>query len=118
MTLTRNIALLAFALLFAAFLPFHHGWADYDQEKVLDYTGTVQVATFENPHATALVRDKDKTWTVVLAPVSRLQERGVTIAMLKKGTSLRVVGYPHREIKDEMRAERIYIDGKKYELRR
>lgn len=118
MKVTRNIVLAGLLLLLAAFQPFHHGWADYDQEKVLDYTGTVQMATFENPHAIAKVKDKDKTWTVVLAPVSRLQERGVTAAMLKKGTSLRVVGYPHREIKDEMRAERIYINGSKYELRR
>jgi hypothetical protein len=118
MKVTRNIALLGLLLFFAAFLPFHHGWADYDQSKVLDYTGTVQMATFENPHAIAKVKDKDKTWTVVLAPVSRLQERGVTADMMKKGTSVRVVGYPHREIKEEMRAERIYINGSKYELRR
>jgi hypothetical protein len=37
--------------------------------------------------------------------------------MIKKGSSLRVVGYPHKEIKDEMRAERIYVGDKKFELR-
>jgi hypothetical protein len=118
MILSRNLAFVLLLLLSAAFLPFHHGWADYDQETVLDYTGTIQLATYENPHAIAKVTDKKKVWSVVLAPVSRLQERGVTADMLKKGTSVRVVGYPHREIKNEMRAERIYLDGNKYELRR
>ena len=95
----------------------HHGWANYDQKKVLDYTGTIEESTYENPHATIRARNKDKVWTVVLAPVSRMQTRGVKADMLKKGGSLRIVGYPHKEVKDEMRAERIFIDGQKYELR-
>jgi hypothetical protein len=118
MNLLRNLAFVLLFLFSAAFLPFHHGWADYDQDKVLDFTGIIQQSTYENPHAIAKVTDKKKTWTVVLAPVSRLQERGVSADMLKKGTSVRVVGYPHREIKDELRAERIFIAGKKFELRR
>ena len=119
MNLLRNLSFVMLFLLGTAFLPFHHGWANYDQDKALDYTGTIQQSTYENPHAIAKVTDnKKKVWTVVLAPVSRLQERGVAADMLKKGTSVRVVGYPHREIKDEMRAERIFINGNKYELRR
>jgi hypothetical protein len=118
MNLARNLAFVLLFLLSVAFIPFHHGWADYDQNTVLDFTGTIQQSTYENPHAIAKVSDKKKTWNVVLAPVSRLQERGVSADMLKKGTSVRVVGYPHREIKDEMRAERIFINGNKYELRR
>ena len=118
MNLPKIFALVVFAWLCAAFVPFHHGWADYDQNTVLDYTGTIQQVTYENPHALLRVSDKKKVWTVVLAPISRMQERGVSADMLKKGTSVRVVGYPHREIKDEMRAERIFIDGNKYEMRR
>ncbi|MFC5410810.1 DUF6152 family protein [Larkinella bovis] len=105
-------------LLSAAFAPLHHGWGDYDQTKVLDYTGIIEESKYENPHATARVKDKDKTWLVYLAPTSRMQERGVTASMLKKGTSLRIVGYPHKTVKTEMRAERIFIDGTKYEMRR
>jgi hypothetical protein len=106
-----------FVLAAFAFRPLHHGWANYDQNKVLDYTGTVEEFTFENPHATAKVNDKKKTWFVVLAPTSRMESRGVPVDKLKKGSSIRVVGYPHKEIKDEMRAERIFVDGNKYELR-
>ena len=96
----------------------HHGWANYDRGKPLDFTGTVESVVYENPHAMAKVKVDKKIWTVVLAPTSRMLERGVKSEMLKKGTSVRVVGYPHREIKEEMRAERIFIQNKKYELRR
>lgn len=100
-----------------AFTPLHHGWANYDQTKVLDYTGTIEAFKFENPHATARVKDKDKIWFVILAPTSRMASRGVPDDKIKKGSKLRVVGYPHKEIKNEMRAERIFVDGKKFELR-
>lgn len=85
--------------------------------KVLDYTGVVQESTYENPHATARIKDKNKIWVVVLAPTTRMDARGLNAEMLAKGATIRVVGYPHKKIKDEMRAERIFIDGKKFELR-
>ena len=110
------IAAVAIVVAFA-FSPLHHGWANYDQKKTLDYTGTVEEFKFENPHASARVKDKNKTWLVILAPTSRMESRGVPADKIIKGASLRVVGYPHKEIKDEMRAERIYVDGVKYELR-
>jgi hypothetical protein len=117
MNFFKNIFLVAFVLFCTAFTMLHHGWSNYDQKKVLDYTGTIEESTFENPHSTARVKDKDKTWTVILAPPSRMDSRGAKAEMLKKGTSIRVVGYPHLSIEDEMRAERIFIDGNKYELR-
>lgn len=117
MDYAKNILTVTLFLACISFIPFHHGWADYDQNKVLDYTGTVQEFTFENPHALAKVKNKNKTWTVYLAPTSRMHDRGVPNDKLVKGSSLRVVGYPHKEVKDEMRAERIFIDGTKYELR-
>lgn len=113
----RLFAVAAAAVLFSSFVVFHHGWSNYDQSKTLDYTGTIESFTFENPHATAKVKHNDKTWLVVLAPTSRMESRGVPTNKMKKGSKLRVVGYPHKEIKDEMRAERIFVDGDKYELR-
>ena len=104
-------------LLAVSFRPFHHGWANYDQKKTLDYTGTVEEFKFENPHASARVKDGNKTWLVILAPTSRMISRGVPSDKIVKGSQLRVVGYPHKKIKDEMRAERIYVDNVKFELR-
>jgi hypothetical protein len=46
-----------------------------------------------------------------------MEARGVSAGMLKEGSTIRVVGYPHKKIKDEMRAERIFINDTKYELR-
>lgn len=113
----KKFAAISVLLCCLAFGVRHHGWSSYDQTKKLDYTGTIQESTYENPHATAKVKNKDKTWLVILAPVSRLEARGVSADMIKKGASIRVVGYPHKEEKDEMRAERIFIGDKKFELR-
>lgn len=111
------IIVFAIALPAVSFKSFHHGWANYDQTKTLDYTGTVEKFTFENPHASASVKDKDKTWMVILAPTSRMDSRGVPSKKIVKGSQLRVVGYPHKTVKNEMRAERIYVGDVKYELR-
>ncbi|THU30751.1 hypothetical protein FAM09_29565 [Niastella caeni] len=111
------LVVVSFVLLAVSFKPFHHGWANYNQKKVLDYTGIVEEFKFENPHATAKVKDKKKTWLVILAPTSRMESRGVPADKIVKGSKLRVVGYPHKSINDEMRAERIYVNNVKFELR-
>ena len=115
----KTIKSLPVVLLFllASSFTFHHGWANYNQKKVLDYTGIIVESTYENPHSTARVKTKNKTWLVILAPVSRMEARGVKKEMLQEGKAIQVVGYPHKTIKDEMRAERIFIGDQKYELR-
>ena len=117
MALLKKVSFVLVFLLCIAFKPFHHGWANYNQDKTLDYEGIIQESVYENPHATAKVKHENKIWLVILAPVSRMEARGVSADMLKKGATIRVVGYPHKEIKDEMRSERIFINGNKYELR-
>jgi hypothetical protein len=100
------------------FTLFHHGWSNYDQEKPIDLTGKILDFSYENPHGMATIERKDgKSWKVVLAPPSRMTSRGLSKEMLKPGTKATVLGYPHREEEDEMRAERITIDGKTVELR-
>lgn len=95
----------------------HHGWANYDQTKVLDYTGLVREITYENPHGMLKLQHEGKVWTVVLAPPSRMNARGLSKSMIQPNDTVRVVGYPHKEIEDEMRAERIYVGDTKVELR-
>jgi hypothetical protein len=46
-----------------------------------------------------------------------MENRGLPRTMLQPGTTATVVGYPHRTESDEMRAERITINGKTVELR-
>lgn len=100
-----------------AFAPFHHGWSSYDQTKPLNFTGKILKAGYESPHGMITLEVKKKKWTVVLAPPSRMESRGLTKDMLKVGATATVVGYPHLKIKDEMRAERITISDKTTELR-
>jgi hypothetical protein len=80
-------------------------------------TGPIVTSKFENPHATITVRRDDKTWTVTLAPTSRMMSRGATAKVIAVGQNVSAYGYPSTVEKDEMRAERITIDGKTYEMR-
>lgn len=117
MALLKNICLAVAFLFCVAFETVHHGWANYDQEKTLDFKGTIVEIVYENPHASAKVKHQKKTWTVILAPVGRMESRGISAGMIRQGDVIRVVGYPHKKIKNEMRAERIFVDETKYELR-
>ena len=56
-------------------------------------------------------------WTITLAPTSRMTTRGATAEVIAVGKDVSAYGYPSTVEKDEMRAERITIDGKTYELR-
>lgn len=98
----------------------HHGWSHYDDSKVLNMTGVIRESGYSHPHGFARLQvngEQGKVWYVVLAPPTRMQARGLAREMLKAGTTATVVGYPHREKADEMRAERITINGKTTELR-
>jgi hypothetical protein len=107
------------ATLLALVLPAaaHHGWSGYDSSKETTLTGTIREAGYEHPHGYVRLEVPGKVWLVVLAPPSRMENRGLPRAMLKPGTSAIVVGYPHRTDPEEMRAERITIAGKTTELR-
>jgi Family of unknown function (DUF6152) len=95
----------------------HHGWSGYDASQVLTLTGTIKEFGYEHPHGSVRLETPGKTWVVVLAPPSRMENRGLKREMLAPGTSATVVGYPNRTEPDELRAERITIAGKTTELR-
>jgi hypothetical protein len=95
----------------------HHGWSGYDTGKVLSLTGTIREAGYEHPHGYIRLAVPEKTWLVVLAPPSRMDNRGLPRQALAVGKTATVVGYPHRTEPDEMRAENITIEGKTVELR-
>jgi len=95
----------------------HHGWSSYDSTKELTLSGSIKEAGYEHPHGHVRLSVPGRTWLVVLAPPTRMERRGLPASMLKVGTAATVVGYPHRSVEDELRAERITIDGKTVELR-
>ena len=95
----------------------HHGWSEYDSAKPLTLTGVVKESGYEHPHGHVRLETPDKTWSVVLAPPSRMERRGLAKADLKPGVRATVMGYPNRGKAEEMRAERITVNGKTIELR-
>jgi hypothetical protein len=95
----------------------HHGWSEYEQDKPLALTGKVAGSGYEHPHGYIRLETPGKTWTVILAPPSRMQARGLPPEAIKAGASVSVVAYANRSKPEEARAERITADGKTVELR-
>ena len=95
----------------------HHGWSEYDSTQTLKLTGTIEESGYEHPHGHIRLKTPTKTWVAVLAPPSRMENRGLTRDMMKVGVTATVEGYPNRSKPEEMRAERITIAGKTVELR-
>lgn len=94
----------------------HHGWSGYDTE-IRKVSGTIDKSSYSNPHGSIHLKSADKTWVVILAPVGRMENRGLTEEMLKVGTTVSAEGYQHKTDTSEMRAERITVGGKTIELR-
>jgi hypothetical protein len=96
---------LALPLLFVA-LPAaaHHGWGGYEPTPVT-LNGTIERVAPQGPHATLWMRAADRSWEVVLAPPSRMANRGLPATSLQPGQAVEVMGYRHRERTDELRAE-------------
>ncbi|HSA88907.1 MAG TPA: DUF6152 family protein [Burkholderiales bacterium] len=107
------IAMLAFPVAGTA----HHGWSEYDSSNELRLTGKIVESGYEHPHGHVRLEAPGKTWQVVLAPPSRMERRGLEKGALRPGVTATVVGYANRNKPEEMRAERITVDGKTVELR-
>ncbi|MGZ8211574.1 MAG: DUF6152 family protein [Burkholderiales bacterium] len=95
----------------------HHGWSEYDSTKPISVTGVIKDSGYEHPHGHVRLEGPAKTWSVVLAPPSRMERRGLPASDLKAGNKVTVLGYANRNKPEEMRAERITVNGKTVELR-
>jgi len=113
----KRLILFAAGLVLSTGTLAHHGWSEYQSDKPLDLSGTIEQAGYEQPHGFVRLKTADKTWLVVLAPPSRMESRGLAKDKLVPGQRAKVLGYPHRSKGDELRAENITIEGKTTELR-
>ena len=95
----------------------HHGWGSYDASKLMAVDTTVTRLAWQNPHVHVDVNHDGATWELVLAPPFRMQARGLSPEMIKEGARVHVEGYPSTRVEHEMRAERITVDGRTFELR-
>ncbi len=109
--------LIAALLAAPPFVFAHHGWSEYDSSKTLKLTGKIVESGYEHPHGHIRFEAPGKTWNVILAPPSRMENRGLPKEWLKPGASATVEGYANRGKPEELRAERIIINGKTIELR-
>jgi len=112
-----NRFLLGSLIAFPVAVSAHHGWSEYDTAKTLKLTGKIVESGYEHPHGHIRLEAPGKTWVVTLAPPSRMENRGLPKEWLKAGATATVEGYPNRNKPEEMRAERIMINGKTIELR-
>jgi hypothetical protein len=112
----RKLALAALLLAAPPALA-HHGWGSYDASKPFTITAPVEKLEWANPHAHLHLRHEGETWEATLAPLSRMQLRGLTQEMIKPGAQVTVEGYASTRTPREMRAERITVNGKTVELR-
>jgi Family of unknown function (DUF6152) len=115
--MTRSFAAIAALVVFGGGALAHHGWGSYDAANPITVAGPILTSKYENPHVTLTVRGSDKVWTVTLAPTSRMVNRGALAALVSVGKNVSAYGYPSTVEKNEMRAERITVDGKTIEMR-
>lgn len=95
----------------------HHGWSEYDSSNLLKLSGRIVEYGYEHPHGYVRLETPGKTWLCVLAPPSRMENRGLAKDLLKPGSAAMLEGYANRAKPEEMRAERITVGGKTVELR-
>jgi hypothetical protein len=113
----RILPAIVLPLLFSVSAWAHHGWSSYDAEKTVKVEVPLAEVRYRNPHAEVEVDYQGKRWQVILAPVSRMESRGLAKDGLAVGKAVTIEGYPRKDGTAEIRAERITVDGKVVELR-
>jgi hypothetical protein len=96
----------------------HHGWAGQENDKVTVLEGKIDAVRYFNPHGELDLTSGGRKWQVTLAPIARMQSHGVTEAVLKPGTAVKIEGHRNLDTsRYEVKANAITIDGKTTSLR-
>jgi hypothetical protein len=123
-TTTRALLMAGALVPLAGAAAAHHGWADYDPKRPVNLVGTVREVRYANPHVTlqlrtpAAGRTPARDWNIVLAPVARMQRKGIPEGRLQPGMTVRVIGERHRRIAQEAKIEWIVIGSDTAQIRR
>jgi hypothetical protein len=116
--LRRRAIIAAAVLILPAAALAHHGWGGFDTSKVLDHTGPIARSTYANPHGTVWMMKDGQELTIELAPVFRMEARGLPDADVAAGKIVRIYAYQNRGNPNVYRAEWIEPAGKsRVELR-
>ncbi len=108
----KAILLAAAVLTLPAAALAHHGWAG-QEDKVSMLDGTIQSVRYVNPHGQIEIIAADSAkWTITLAPLTRMQTRGLTEDKLAVGQKVHVEG--NRTLdkgRRELKASKITVGG-------
>ena len=116
-----RLRIVAAAALFLGLAPLapltaHHGWG-WATDEEFELSGTVKDVRNANPHGTMRLSTRSGEWTVEIGQPWRNERAGLTMRMLRPGTRLLVHGHRSaRKSERLMKAERIVIAGKSYNL--
>lgn len=113
----RLVAGLAAAAVLSGTAHAHHGWSSYDAAKVTTFTAPITKVSYENPHGMIFVSHEGVEKEIYLAPPGRMMSRGLEASALTVGKTVTIEAYPSTATANELRAERITVDGKTVELR-
>ena len=94
----------------------HHGWG-WATDQEFEITGTIVAKRLGNPHGEVTLNVDGKEWLIEVGQPWRNQRTGLTDELLSEGREITVHGNKSAK-PDERRvkAERIGIDGKDYNL--
>lgn len=117
MSLVRKLAFsIAISLVPLAPIAAHHGWAWATAEE-FELTGTIKSVKHGNPHGVMQLSTSSGDWTVEIGQPWRNEQAGLTPQMLRPGTKLLIHGHRSARANERlMKAERIVIAGKSYNL--
>jgi hypothetical protein len=94
----------------------HHGWA-WAEDVNSELTGVIVATKLGNPHGELTLDVGGAKWIVEVGQPWRNERAGLKDAMLVKGVKLSVAGHRHIDPQKRVfKAERVFIDGKKFDL--
>ena len=97
-------------------LAAHHGWG-WATDEEFELAGTIKTVRHGNPHGEMRLNTRSGEWLVEIGQPWRNRQAGLTPELLRPGTRLLVHGHRSaRKGERLMKAERIVIAGKSYNL--
>jgi len=114
--LIQLVACAAIATVASAPASAHHGW-EWAEEANSELAGQIVAAKLGNPHGELTLDVNGVKWVVEVGQPWRNAQAGLKDEMLVKGVTLTVSGHRHTDPnKKVFKAERVVIDGKKFDL--
>ncbi len=117
MKLRSKIGLVASVLAFApAFALAHHGW-NWAEPENSELTGVIKSVRLGNPHGRVTLDAAGEEWVAEVGQPWRNERAGLKDEMLVEGVRITVSGHKSaRPGEKVIKAERVLIDGRKYDL--